>query len=69
MKKSYDEAYSELCVVYNTYKQRCGWPPNFDGQHLQDAIVNSNAILDLYDFELTDDEYRRLNHIIRDWYM
>lgn len=68
VKKSYDAAYSELCVVYNTYKQKCGWPPCFDGEHLQNAIMESNAILDSYDFELTNDEYQRLNHVIHNWY-
>ena len=68
VKKAYDATYSELCVVYNTYKQKCGWPPQYDGQHLQNAITESNAILDSYDFDLTNDEYQRLKHVIHDWY-
>ena len=68
MKKSYDAAYRELTVVYNTYQQKCGYPPQYYGQHLQDAINESNAILDSYDFELSNDEYQRLNHIIHGWY-
>lgn len=68
MKKSYDAAYSELSVVYNTYMQKCGWPPCYEGKHLQDAITESNAILDSYDFELTNAEYQKLSHLIRGWY-
>lgn len=68
MKKAYNAAYSELCVVHNTYLQKCGYPEQFDGPHLQEAITASNAILDSYDFDLTTDEYQRLQHFIHDHY-